>query len=127
MQPLKVVVADDHAGFRELLTSFLRAQGVEVVGVATNGEEAVEQADHCTPDLVLMDISMPKLNGFEAARTIKRLHPRTKVIIVSSHTGDVYRKAALESMADGYIEKDSMKTALSSLIAKERGSVRVAI
>ena len=127
MQPLKVVVADDHAGFRELLTNFLRAQGVEVVGVATNGKEAVEQADHCTPDLVLMDISMPKLNGFEAARTIKRLHPRTKVIIVSSHTGDVYRKAALESMADGYIEKDSMKTALASLIAKERGSVRVAI
>jgi DNA-binding NarL/FixJ family response regulator len=127
MQPLKVIVADDHAGFRELLTGFLRSQGVEVVGVAKNGTEAVEQADQCSPDLVLMDISMPKLGGFEATRMIKRLHPKTKVVIISSHTGEVYRKAAMENSADGFIEKDSIKGALLSLIGNEGRSIRVAV
>jgi len=127
MQPLKVLVADDHAAFRTLVTSFLRSRGVEVVGEAANGNEAVEQTDRCSPDLVLMDISMPKLNGFDATREIKKHHPQTKVVMLSSHAGEVYRKAALENAADGYIEKDSMKTALQALIEKEQGSVRVAI
>jgi DNA-binding NarL/FixJ family response regulator len=126
MQPLKVVVADDHTGFRTLLTGFLRSHGVQIVGEAASGLEAVEKADACDPDVVLMDISMPKLNGFDATRQIKMHHPKTKVVILSSHSGEVYRRAALEC-ADDYIEKDSMKSALLSLIEREGRSVRVAV
>lgn len=129
MQTLKVFLADDHAPFRHSLAEFLQSQpGVQVVGEAADGAAAVEQVGQLHPDLVLMDASMPKLGGYEATRAIKRDHPNTHVVILSSHIGEVYRKAAFESAADGYIEKNSVKTALLSLIEKEqRRTVRVAI
>ncbi len=80
MQKLKVLLADDHDSFRRILIAFLRAQkDVEVVGEAVDGQEAVEQAERFHPDLVLMDIHMPKQNGLEATKAIKNRWPSTRV------------------------------------------------
>lgn len=129
MKPLRVLLVDDHAPFRRLLGDFLRSHGdIEVVGEACNGLEAVEQTQQLNPDLVLMDLSMPGLSGFDATRLIKERCPGIKVVILSSHVGEVYRKAAVDSAADGYIEKNSMKTALLSLLGNgSEPSVRLAV
>ncbi len=128
MQALRVLLADDHGPFRASLAKFLRSQaGVQVVGEAADGADAVEQVKELSPDLVLMDASMPKLGGFEATRAIKRDFPKTKVVILSAHVGEVYRKAAFENCADGYIEKSSMKSALVSLIEQQTALVRMAM
>ena len=131
MNALRILVVDDHAAFRQSLSEFLRSQaGIEVVGEAANGVEAVEQVDMLHPDLVLMDVSMPTMSGYDATRIIKDQHPETRVIILSSHFGEVYRSAARESHADGYIEKNAMKIGLSSLLGENGTSaktVRIAI
>ncbi len=129
MNSLRVLLVDDHAPFRRLLADFLKAYGsVEVVGEAANGLEAVRQADELLPDLILMDLSMPGLSGYEATRAIKEKHPATKVVVLSSHSGEVYRTAALGSRADEYIEKGSMKCALLALLDHElSGNLRVAM
>ncbi|MEX1138070.1 MAG: response regulator transcription factor [Bacteroidota bacterium] len=114
---MKILVVDDHAAFRRSLAEFLRSQaGIELVGEAANGKEAVEQTAELHPDLVLMDVSMPTMGGYDATRIIKNQHPATRVIMLSSHVGEVYRTAARESEADGYIEKTSMKTELRQLL-----------
>lgn len=124
---MKILVVDDHAAFRRSLAEFLRSQaGIELVGEAANGSEAVEQAERLHPDLVLMDVSMPTMSGYDATRIIKDRHPETRVFILSSHSGEVYRSAARESNADGYIEKTSMKSGLS-LLLEQTPSVRIAI
>ncbi|HEX9614675.1 MAG TPA: response regulator transcription factor [Bacteroidota bacterium] len=129
MNALRILVVDDHAAFRQSLSEFLRSQaGIEVVGEATNGEEAVEKTLELRPDLVLMDVSMPTMSGYDATRIIKEQHPETRVVILSSHTGEVYRSAARESHADGYIEKNSMKNELTLLIAQNvHAGVRMAV
>lgn len=129
MHSLKILLADDHTPFRQSLAEFLQTQpGVEIVGEASDGAQAVEQAKELHPDLVLIDASMPKLGGYEAARLIKRDHPETRVIILSAHSGEVYRKAAFEYSADGYIEKHSMKQGLQALFEKDNGQmVKMAI
>lgn len=131
MSALKILVVDDHEPFRQSLLDFLRTQpGIEVVGIAGDGEEAIEQNEHLHPDLVLMDVSMPKLSGYDATKRIKQAHPETRVVILSSHTGEVYRSAATESLADGYIEKMSMKSALLTMLEQAHGQqpgIRVAI
>jgi len=131
MSALKILVVDDHEPFRQSLLDFLRTQpGIEVVGIAGDGEEAIEQNENLHPDLVLMDVSMPKLSGYDATKRIKQAHPETRVVILSSHTGEVYRSAATESLADGYIEKTSMKSALLMMLEQAHGQqpgIRVAI
>ncbi len=124
---MKILVADDHTAFRRSLSEFLRSQaGIKVVSEAANGKEAVEQAARLQPDLVLMDVSMPTMSGYDATRIIKDRHPGTRVVILSSHSGEVYRSAARESNADGFIEKNAMKSALSVLL-EQTPSVRIAI
>lgn len=114
---MKILVVDDHATFRRSLSEFLRSlAGIEVVGEAANGKEAIEQTAQLHPDLVLMDVSMPTMSGYDATRIIKDQHPETRVVILSSHSGEVYRSAARESEADGYIEKSAMKSGLSILL-----------
>jgi len=128
---MKILVVDDHAAFRRSLSDFLRSQaGVEVVGEATNGKEAIEQTARLCPDLVLMDVSMPTMSGYDATRIIKAQNPATRVVILSSHSGEVYRSAARESKADGYIEKHTVKSGLSYLLENSgitASSVRIAI
>ena len=122
MQKLKVLLADDHDSFRRILIAFLRAQkDVEVVGEAVDGQEAVEQAERFHPDLVLMDIHMPKQNGLEATKAIKNHRPSTRVFILSMDPSEFYRRNT-QDFADGFIAKTSMKSALLSILSSEQQS-----
>lgn len=121
MNSIRVLLVDDHAPFRKALEEFLRYySGVEIVGHAADGFDAVRQTERLRPDLVFMDLTMPGMSGFEATRLIKTRHPQTRVVVLSSHTGEVYRAAAKEAHADGYIEKKSMKDDLCSFLSRER-------
>jgi DNA-binding NarL/FixJ family response regulator len=118
---LRIVLADDHEDFRRSLSSFLRLQdGVEVIGEAVDGDDALMQTERKQPDLVLMDLEMPKRDGFEATREIKRRWPKTRVVVLSVYSSEVYRRAAREYLADGFIDKNSMKDALLAVLMDER-------
>jgi DNA-binding NarL/FixJ family response regulator len=120
MSKLKVLLADDHDSFRRILVAFLKAQkGIEVVGEAIDGQEAVEQAEKFHPDLVLMDIHMPRQNGIEATKAIKNRWPATKVFILSMDPSEFYQKNT-QDFADGFIAKSSMKNALLKVLASEQ-------
>jgi len=120
MNRIKVLLVDDHESFRHVLAAFLRAQqGVELVGEAADGVEAIDKANRLLPDLVLMDIHMPVRNGIEATRAIKSLNPKTVVIMMSMDSSENYARSA-RMVADGYIPKSSLKLPLLSLIANER-------
>ena len=91
MNPIKTLLADDHTIVREGLRALLLADGgIHVVGEARNGREAVELAVELRPDVVVMDIAMPLLNGLEATRQIVAARPGTKVLILSAHSDDAY-------------------------------------
>jgi len=120
MYKLKVLLADDHDSFRRVLLAFLKAQsGVEVVGESADGEDVVEKAAQLHPDLVLMDIHMPKQNGIDATKAIKHHRPDTKVFILSMDPSEFYQKNTQE-FADGFLAKSSMKNALLSVLFNER-------
>jgi DNA-binding NarL/FixJ family response regulator len=108
MTLIRVLVADDHAlvraGFRVLLENI---KGVQVVGEASDGHEALRLAQEVKPDLVLMDISMPGLNGLEATTRIAAEFPDVRVIILSMHANEEYVLQALRAGAAGYLLKDS--------------------
>src|ERR1700733_11978263 len=105
---LRVVVADDHtlmrSGFSALLTSM---PGVDVVGGASNGREALRLVKALAPDILLMDISMPELSGLLAAEQVKQRSANTKVIILSMHASKEYVIEALRAGASGYLLKDA--------------------
>ena len=105
---VSLLLAEDHtlvrAGLRMLLST---VEGVEVVGEASNGREAVELAAQLEPDLVLMDINMPELNGLNATARITREVPSTRVIILSMFGTEAYVDQALRSGASGYLLKDA--------------------
>ena len=105
---ITVLVADDHTVLRDGLRYLLEAQGdIQIVGMAANGQEAVEQAIlHC-PDVVVMDISMPVMNGIEATKHICKACRNTKVVILSMHHTAEYMQRAVEAGAAGYLLKDS--------------------
>ncbi len=120
MQVLKVLVADDHECFRRSLLSFLRTQkGVEVVGEASDGVEAVDQTARLHPDLVLIDSDMPKQDGFRATQEIKLRSPRTTVVVLSMHGTDPYRRRARQHSADAFIDKGSLKASLAAILFDE--------
>lgn len=129
MNSIRILVVDDHAPFRRLLSDFLSShRSVVVVGEAANGIDAIQKADELYPDLILMDIAMPGMSGFDATRAIKAKHPKTRVVVISSHVGEVYRKAALDNSADGYIEKNSIKSALKAVLERyPENEIRVAV
>lgn len=121
MTPIRILIADDHEGFRRSLATFLTTQqGVEIIGEAKDGVEAVERAQALRPTLVLMDLDMPNCDGFEATRQIKSLVPDTRVVILSIYGDDVYRRRAWKYAADGFIDKSAMKNALLALLLDER-------
>ena len=80
---MRVLLVDDHALFRAGLASLLKAWGLDVIGQANNGEEAIKMSRELQPDLIFMDITMPVLNGLEATRAIKAEHPDTKIIVLT--------------------------------------------
>src|SRR5262249_25432549 len=91
MQKIRVILADDHTVVRQGLRALLMAEGdIDIVGEAENGRQAVQVARKLEPDVAVVDIAMPQLNGLEATRQITRLLPSTKVLILSSYSDDEY-------------------------------------
>ncbi|MGH2567804.1 MAG: response regulator [Bacteroidota bacterium] len=116
MLPLKILVADDHEGFRRVVHEFLDGlSNISVVGEASDGKEAVEQVERLRPDVVLMDISMPRQNGLEATRIIKQRWPTTKVVIATLYDNAAYRSQAQEAHADDFILKSALKQRLEEM------------
>lgn len=124
MVAIKVLLADDHAVVRDGLRMLLEAQsGLEVVGEAGDGREAVREVARLRPDVVVMDIAMPELNGIEATRMICEAGTPPKVIILSMHFQTEYIFRALQAGAYGYLVKDSVGTEVVDAIrAVHRGS-----
>jgi two-component system response regulator NreC len=105
---IRILLADDHAlvrhGFRMILAT---QPDMEIAGEAGNGREAVELAQKLKPDVVVMDVTMPELNGIEATRRLIELSPRTRVLALSMHKDNVYVREILRAGARGYLLKDS--------------------
>ncbi|MCW8800154.1 MAG: response regulator transcription factor [Desulfobacter sp.] len=104
---LNVLIADDHAIIREGLKSLLENRGIQVVDIAKNGREAVEKAIALKPDIVMMDISMPDLNGVEATAKIRAEVPHARVIALSMHSSKKIVDKMFNAGASGYILKES--------------------
>ena len=105
---ITVLLADDHAVLRDGLRFLLeREEDIQIVATAANGQEAVEQAIQYCPDVVLMDISMPIMNGIEATKQICEVCKNTKVAILSMHHTSEYLQRALKAGAQGYLLKNS--------------------
>ena len=106
-KPIRIVIADDHALVREGTRQILEDHpGLVVAGEAQDGEEAVAMVARLQPDVVLMDISMPKLNGIDATRIIKKESPATSVLILTAYDDDQYIFALLDAGAAGYLLKN---------------------
>jgi two-component system response regulator NreC len=125
MSKIRVFVADDHLILREGIASLLeKVPDIEIVGEADDGAEAVEKVERLMPDVVLMDITMPGLNGLEATRQIKQKHPGIKVLILTMHETDQYLAGMLQAGASGYVVKSTATSELISAIrAVHQGDV----
>jgi DNA-binding NarL/FixJ family response regulator len=125
MSPYRVVLADDHAMFRQGVKRILRdVDNLEIVGEASDGIELLEVLKEMTPDLVILDISMPNLRGLEATREIKMLSPNVKVLILTMHRGEEYVYGAISAGAEGYLLKEDADTELFIAVEKIRQGER---
>ena len=108
---VRILVVDDHATVRQGLKLLIDNQpDMEVIGEAADGHGVLEQANALKPDIVLMDISMPGLNGLVATRTLKRVQPAVRVIVLTRHDDDTYLQELLRAGASGYVLKQSAPT-----------------
>ena len=115
MGKIKVLVADDHTILRQGIKALLDNQeGIEVIGEAKDGREALAIIEETLPDVILMDIAMPGLNGLEATRRIKKKFPRMKVLVLTMYTNEEYIFQILNAGANGYLVKE---TAFQDLIS----------
>jgi two-component system response regulator NreC len=122
MKRIRILLADDHAVVRQGFKMILSAQtDMEIVGEAGNGREAVEQAEQLRPDIVVMDVAMPELNGIEATRRLAASVPHTRVVALSMHKDSVYVREILRAGARGYLLKDSGASDLVSAIRAVAG------
>ena len=113
----KILLADDHTIVRQGLKLIISSHAdLQVIGEAANGREVLELAEKLKPDLILMDVAMPELNGIEATRRLHQISPRTKVLVLSMHKEAVYVREILKAGARGYILKDAIDTELISAI-----------
>lgn len=118
MNTLRILLADDHERFRAILSRFLSSQkGVEIVGEASDGIEAVEKTEKLRPNLVFMDLHMPSCDGIEATRTIKQHWPLVKVFMLSLDSTEYY--PASLTMADGFLAKQEMKHDVLAVLSRE--------
>jgi len=119
---IHILLADDHAVVRQGFKMILAAQpDMEIVGEAGNGREALDLAGQLQPDVIVMDVAMPELNGIEATRRVADLSPRTRVLALSMHKDSVYVREILRAGARGYLLKDSIA---SDLLAAVRAVAR---
>src|SRR6058998_519163 len=121
MQKITVILADDHTVVRQGLRALLEAeQDMSVVGEAENGRQAVQMTKRLQPDVVVMDIAMPLLNGLEATRQISKQVPSTRVLILSSYNDDEYVHQLSEAGAAGYLLKQAAVTDLIKAIREAK-------
>ena len=112
-KPLRILVADDHELVRRGIRGLLRARrGWTVVGEAMNGREAVEKANRLKPDVAILDISMPDLDGLQATRRIREAVPTTEVVVLTMHESDQMVRRVLDAGARGYVLKSDLATHL---------------
>ena len=108
IQPIRVLIADNNPDFLNALAQYIRSiPGVELVGEAVDGEDAIKKAESTYPDLIILDIIMPKKSGIEALSTIKDKFPDVTVVMISINEGQSYRKLAEVYRVDKYIGKNS--------------------
>lgn len=113
----RIVIAEDYTILREGLRSLLSSNPeFEIAGEAEDGQEAIRSVEKLKPDLALMDLSMPRMNGMDAIKEIKKRSPETKVLVLTVHKTEEYILAALQAGADGYILKDSTHAELGMAI-----------
>ena len=113
MRTTRTLVVDDNASFRQRVTELLAGEpDIEVIGEAAGGREAIRKARESRPDLVIMDLRMPGMNGLDATRELERGMPETCVIVLSQYDLEEYRKAAAASGASGYVVKRALLNAL---------------
>lgn len=121
-EKIRILLADDHAVVRQGFKMILAAQpDMEIVGEAGNGREALESSGRLQPDVIVMDVAMPELNGIEATRRLADVSPRTRVLALSMHKDSVYVREILRAGARGYLLKDSIA---SDLLAAVRAVAR---
>jgi len=120
---LRVLIVDDHDLFVDALRALLETEpGIDVVATAPNGREAVERVVELEPEVVLMDVSMPVLDGFEATRAIRKRAPSTRVLFVTGSNAEEDLERAREVGASGYISKDKIAAELVAAIRGAAGS-----
>jgi NarL family two-component system response regulator LiaR len=118
-----ILIVDDNARLRTLLRGIATQEpDLHVGGEAEDGAEAIRLAQEFQPDIVLLDLAMPRVNGLEALQRIKAERPETKVIIVTVHAEDAYRRAAADGGADAFLLKKTLVTVLLPTIQRLRGS-----
>lgn len=115
--PIRILLADDHTLVRESLVGLLQAEGdVQVVAQAADGFETVEKAIATRPDIVVTDLSMPRLSGIEVVRRLKEALPNTRVLVLTMHQEDEYVLQAVRAGASGYLVKDSAAAELLAAV-----------
>lgn len=125
MSKTKVLLVDDHTIVRQGLKALLDFQdGIEVVGEAEDGRQAIEKAKELVPDIIVIDITMPNLNGIEATRQLKKISPEMKVLVLTVHDNEEYVHQILQAGASGYLLKESAVSDLVSAInAVKKGDI----
>lgn len=114
---INLILADDHAIVRKGLKMILEEAGdIEIVAEVSDGLEAVKKVAELSPDLIIIDISMPNLNGIQATRQIKRKNPNTRILILSRHKNDEYVLQSIRAGADGYLIKNSAPSELINAV-----------
>lgn len=123
---IRVLLVDDHTILRQGLRRLLESErGVEVVGEAKDGREAVERARELSPDVIVMDLAMPALNGLDATRRILKSNPDARIIVLSMYIDDDYVKQALEAGVAGYLMKDAPASELVRAVRTVAGGENV--
>ena len=109
---MRIIIVDDDPGIRAALRLLAEDAGAEVLAEANNGREAIDKADQYHPEIMLLDVSMPIMGGFRAARHLRQHLPELRIVLVSQYNQKVYAEEALEIGAKGYILKGSVATEL---------------